>query len=64
MPSNISENLKNLIRKILVVDPQQRYTVEDIRRHPWYSTVAPSEKLGTIIGKVDISVDDKILEKV
>jgi len=64
MPSTFSETLKDMIKRILIVDPQKRFTVSDIRGHPWYNTVEPSEKLGTLIGKNEIPVDEGILEKV
>ena len=38
----ISTEVKDLIRRILEVDPRRRYTVEDIRKHPWYTMVADS----------------------
>lgn len=64
MPSNFSDQLKDLIRKTLVVDPAKRYTISDIRNHPWYNLVTPQEKTGTLIGKMEIAVDQKILDKV
>jgi serine/threonine protein kinase len=56
--------LKDLIKRVLVVDPAKRYTVQEIRAHPWYNIVEPNEKIGTLIGKMDISIDEGILEKV
>ena len=64
MPATFSDSLKDMMRKILIVDPQKRYTVTDIRAHPWYQMVEPCEKQGTLIGKTEIFVDEGILEKV
>ena len=64
MPSTFSDKLKDLIEKIIVVDPNKRYTVSDIRAHPWYNIVNPNEKTGTLIGKTEIQIDDTILQKV
>lgn len=36
IPSHISPDARDLIRRILVVDPKERYAVPDIRRHRWY----------------------------
>jgi serine/threonine protein kinase len=36
----ISPEIKDLIRRILEVDPKKRYTMNDIRKHPWYTMVA------------------------
>ena len=47
-----------------MVDPTKRYTVHDIRSHPWYNLVEPNEKLGTLIGKSEIPIEEGILDKV
>ena len=31
----VSKEAKDLIRNLLVVDPEERYTIEDIMKHPW-----------------------------
>ncbi|KAL9651558.1 hypothetical protein ABK040_001503 [Willaertia magna] len=36
IPSHVSQDAKDLIQKILVVDPVQRATISDIRKHPWF----------------------------
>jgi len=64
MPSSFSEKLQDLMQRILVVDPAKRYTVADIRAHPWYNIVPPCEKIGTLIGKMEISIDEGIIQKV
>jgi 5'-AMP-activated protein kinase catalytic alpha subunit len=64
MPSSFSDNLRDLIKRVLVVEPSRRYTVHDIRAHPWYNLVEPQEKSGTLIGKQEIQLDDSILDKV
>lgn len=42
-PKWISPEVKDLIRNILEVDPRKRYTMDDIRKHPWYTMVPDSE---------------------
>ena len=64
MPAGFSDKLKDLIKCILVVDPNKRYNVSDIRAHPWYNLVDPQEKTGTIIGRMDIPIDEGILQRV
>ena len=32
---NISENAKDLIKRILVADPKQRLTADEMMQHPW-----------------------------
>jgi hypothetical protein len=51
-----------LIQSILNPDPTKRFTIEDIRNHPWYKQVKPEEKAGTIIGEDPIPIQKNILE--
>lgn len=37
LPSFLSEEAKDLINLILNPDPTQRFTIKDIRAHPWYN---------------------------
>ena len=36
IPSWISNSAKSLLHKILNTDPTKRYSINDIRKHPWY----------------------------
>lgn len=36
IPAFVSDDGRSLITKILNTDPNKRYRVEDIRRHPWF----------------------------
>jgi serine/threonine protein kinase len=45
--SGISEGVKDLIRKMLVTDPEKRYTAEDVLRHPWVH-VKPADPLAEL----------------
>lgn len=38
----ISPEVSDLIRKILEVDPLKRYTIADVRKHPWYAAIPDS----------------------
>lgn len=58
----MSESAKDLISLILNPDPQLRYSIEDIREHPWYNQVEPDEKKGIIVGKDQIPINPKIME--
>jgi len=60
---SVSESVQDLIRKILNVNPQDRYSIDDIRRHPWMtmnSTQRKSTK-GIVIGYNKIPIDMKVL---
>lgn len=37
--ADISESPKDLIRKLLVVDPNQRISIDEALRHPFFTTV-------------------------
>ncbi|KAL0240825.1 hypothetical protein GEMRC1_006061 [Eukaryota sp. GEM-RC1] len=37
IPSFLSKEAASLLRGILTVDPNRRFSIEDIRQHPWYS---------------------------
>jgi 5'-AMP-activated protein kinase catalytic alpha subunit len=37
MPSFISEEAQDLLNLILNPDPAQRFTITDIRAHPWFN---------------------------
>lgn len=39
------EDLKDLIRKMLTVDPSKRITVKKIKKHPWWIKNLPKEEV-------------------
>lgn len=60
---SLSESAKDLIRKILTVAPEERYTIDDIRKHPWMTMNCSGRKSskGVIIGYNNIPIDMKVL---
>lgn len=42
-PKWLSANVRDLIRKILEVNPKKRYSISDIRAHAWYLQVKDSD---------------------
>ena len=50
IPSFVTPEWRDLIKKILDTDPRTRLTIPEIRDHPWYKQVAPNEKDGIIVG--------------
>jgi len=52
----ISDNAKNFIDKLLVVDPAQRMTAKDALNHPWLAGVVPDKKLTKFNKKMDAYV--------
>jgi len=63
MPSFLSEQAQDLIQNILNPDPTQRYTIEDIRNHAWYSIAEhqPPYTPPIYLGKEPIPIDPKIM---
>lgn len=43
-PANFSEDAKDLILKMLVIDPDDRIPLEDVRRHQWIQKVRNTHK--------------------
>lgn len=65
IPPHVSESARNLINKILVVNPLQRVTIADIRKHPWFLKDLP-EYLAlppTVIEKDNLAIDDDVLHQ-
>jgi serine/threonine protein kinase len=62
-PKYISPEGKDLIKSILVVDPEARAGIADIRKHPWFSQVAEESYQGILVGYDQIPVDAGILRK-
>jgi 5'-AMP-activated protein kinase catalytic alpha subunit len=43
LPQFLSDDAKDMIQNILNPDPTKRFTIEDIRSHPWYNQSPPKE---------------------
>ncbi|SCV67531.1 BQ2448_5142 [Microbotryum intermedium] len=41
MPAELSDDAKDLIKKMLEVDPEKRITMDEIQRHPWVTRIPP-----------------------
>ena len=64
LPSFLSDEAKDLITRILNPDPTKRFSIEDIRDHPWYQQVKVREYRGIYVGKNPIPVDMDIIGKI
>lgn len=64
IPSFISSPATDLIKQILNVDPEKRFTINQIKSHPWFSLYKGYVNIpkGLIIGYHDIPIDEMILE--
>lgn len=63
-PNYVSDDAKDLFTKILNTDPEKRYTIDQIRKHPWYNLV-PSEFnfKGIKVGLDPVPIDQNIIER-
>ncbi len=52
LPSWLSRNVKDLIRRMLVVDPARRIDADAIRKHPFYNAFDVSHKLSKTFDEV------------
>ena len=62
MPKFVSAEAKDIIGCILNTDPEKRYKIEDIRKHPWFNLVSCDDNSrGTIVGIDPVPIDPSIL---
>lgn len=63
-PNYVSDDAKDLFSKILNTDPEKRYNIDQIRKHPWYNLV-PSEFnfKGIKVGLDPVPIDQNLIER-
>jgi len=57
IPSFVSEPAKDLMRKILNVNPEKRYKIDEIISHNWFNIMTPSINKGLLISIFNIPVN-------
>jgi len=66
IPNHVSPEGRDMLKCILNTNPNMRYTIPEIRRHPWYSQTYNNDSYGAdppkgiIVGYHKIPVDMKI----
>lgn len=65
IPKDLSEEAKNLIKKILEVNPKKRITIEQIKQHPWFNMINRIFNMheGIDMKKTVIPIDEEIIEQ-
>ena len=60
----VSSQARDLLEKILSNDENKRYTIDQIRKHPWMSNTRSASKIspGIVVGLHKIPIDQKIVE--
>ncbi len=62
IPSFVSKDAADLMQKILNTDPEKRYKITDIRKHPWFELNQPvCSNKGLIVGYNQIPNEEMIL---
>ena len=61
-PNYFSACVKDLLMHMLDLDPMTRYTLQEVRNHPWFNSIDYKLIPGIIIGYNLIPVDEKILD--
>ncbi|XP_042044968.1 SNF1-related protein kinase catalytic subunit alpha KIN10-like [Salvia splendens] len=62
-PTHVSAGARDLIERILVVDPSRRITIDGIRHHPWFQPNLPPY-LALNASQPTLQLDYEIIEKV
>ena len=60
---SISRKSKSFLRGILNIDPDQRFSISEIRAHDWYKQIEEKPKPGILIGYDHIRVDYSVLSQ-
>ncbi|GMH87015.1 hypothetical protein TL16_g10726 [Triparma laevis f. inornata] len=66
LPSHLSQLARNLIPRMLEVDPMKRITISEIRVHPWFQHKLPPylRHPPELMEKQERTVDDEVMEEV
>ena len=64
-PDFLSENAKDFLHKILNVDPKKRYTISQIKKHPWFNQLDQRKYMskGLLLNKFVVPIDEDIVNK-
>jgi len=62
-PNYVSDDAKDLFHCILNTNPEKRYTIEQIRKHPWFNLVECEATFkGIQVGTDPVPIDTNILD--
>ena len=66
LPSFVSGAAGDMIKRVLNTNPNKRYTIEDIKNHPWFNTYKGYVSIpkGLIVDYHEIPVDNVVVESV
>ena len=64
IPKYLSKEAQDMLNHILKINPEERFTIDGIKKHPWFNLVKPHLIKGISLNEVIIPVDDNILNMV
>ena len=64
-PKYLSSDVVDFLHKILTVEPENRYNINQIKNHPWFNLINPKINLngGLLIDKYIIPFDEEIIKE-
>ena len=64
LPNYLSNEAKDLISKILKVNPAERIKINEIKKHPWFNLYNPKNNyfFGIDINKIIMPIDEEIVQ--
>ena len=64
IPDYLSKEAHDMLYHILKINPEERFTIEKIKQHPWFNIVQPHLMKGISLNKIKIPIDENILNLV
>lgn len=64
IPDHLSIRAKDILSKLMEINPEKRINLKQIKEHPWFKLNEPILRPGILIGTHQIPIDETILNKV
>ena len=64
IPFFLSDSAKDILHRVLTVDPTRRITIEKIKEHPWFNLINPKLNYteGLLVNEIVIPIDEELVE--
>ena len=65
IPEFLTDNAKDFLQKVLVVDPKKRYNILQIKKHPWFNQIDQRKYMskGLLLNKFIVPIDEDIVSR-